>query len=87
MWEFYLVELVCFMLHHIISLVEVVRSHMIKFAENISGIQSGVQPSSKPVKSKTTKAERRALQDAQRAAKAAAKGSTSLFPSTITLGH
>lgn len=30
--------------------------------------------SSKPLKEKTTKAERRALQEAQRAAKAAAKG-------------
>jgi hypothetical protein len=37
--------------------------------------QNELQSSSKPLKEKTTKAERRALQEAQRAAKAAAKGS------------
>lgn len=35
-------------------------------------------PSSKPLKAKTTKAERRALQEAQRAAKVSAKGSISI---------
>lgn len=35
--------------------------------------------SSKPLKTKTTKAERRALQEAQRAAKAASKGSSLEF--------
>jgi hypothetical protein len=37
--------------------------------------QNELQSSLKPLKEKTTKAERRALQEAQRAAKAAAKGS------------
>ena len=37
--------------------------------------QNEVQPTSKSLKANTTKAERRALQEAQRAAKAAAKGS------------
>lgn len=37
--------------------------------------QNEVQSSSKPLKAKTTKAERRALQEAQRAAKASGKGS------------
>lgn len=54
--------------------------HMFKLAEksagNVSEVQSVLQPSSKPSKAKTTKAERRALQDAQRAAKAATKGSS-----------
>ncbi|XP_015883076.3 uncharacterized protein LOC107418895 [Ziziphus jujuba] len=44
-----------------------------KSAGNVSEVQSVLQPSSKPLKAKTTKAERRALQDAQRAAKAATK--------------
>lgn len=38
-------------------------------------VQNELESSSKPPKEKTTKAERRALQEAQRAAKAAAKGS------------
>lgn len=37
-------------------------------------VQKERATSSKPLKEKTTKAERRALQEAQRAAKAAAKG-------------
>lgn len=37
-------------------------------------MQNDVPASSKPQKEKSTKAERRALQEAQRAAKAAAKG-------------
>ncbi|WCJ22009.1 Translation initiation factor eIF-2B subunit delta [Euphorbia peplus] len=39
-----------------------------------AGLQNDVPSSSKPLKAKGTKAERRALQEAQRAAKAAAKG-------------
>lgn len=74
------------MLHHTIFLSKLF-NHMIKLAEksagNVAEVPSKVQPSSKPVKSKTsTKAERRALQDAQRAA----KGSTSVFLATITSG-
>lgn len=57
--------------------------HTIKLAEkragNVSEFQSELQPSSKPEKAKTTKAERRALQNAQRAAKASAKGSSCIF--------
>lgn len=45
-------------------------------AEKASGmeVQSDQKKNSKPLKEKTTKAERRAIQEAQRAAKAAAKG-------------
>ncbi|XP_015584411.2 translation initiation factor eIF-2B subunit delta isoform X1 [Ricinus communis] len=42
--------------------------------------------SSKPLKAKTTKAERRALQESQRAAKAASKGEATGKPSTISEG-
>lgn len=43
-------------------------------------INKGLSSSStKPLKEKTTKAERRALQEAQRAAKAAAKGFSFFF--------
>lgn len=49
-----------------------------KDAEKARGASSGTKndrsASSKPLKEKTTKAERRALQEAQRAAKAASKG-------------
>ena len=48
------------------------------FAEKDGGssveIQKEISASSKPLKERTSKAERRALQEAQRAAKAAAKG-------------
>lgn len=49
---------------------------MFVIAEKASGmeVQSDQKKNSKPLKEKTTKAERRALQEAQRAAKAAAKG-------------
>lgn len=83
----YLVGLVSFMLHHTIFLSKLF-DHVIKLAETSAGnvleVPNEVQPSSKLVKSKTTtKAERRALQDAQRAA----KGSTCVFLATITSGH
>ncbi|PON62077.1 Initiation factor 2B-related [Parasponia andersonii] len=39
----------------------------------VTEVQNELQPTSKPLKSKTTKAERRAFQEAQRAAKAATK--------------
>lgn len=53
-------------------------------AEKASGMemQSEQMKTSKPLKEKTTKAERRALQEAQRAAKAAAKGA---FEHTLEL--
>lgn len=41
--------------------------------------EASEKQSSKPLKEKTTKAERRALQEAQRASKAAAKGSSYFF--------
>ncbi|KAM7479750.1 hypothetical protein LguiA_027963 [Lonicera macranthoides] len=44
------------------------------------------QSSSKPLKEKTTKAERRAMQEAQRAAKAAAKGSNRNKSVTVSVG-
>ncbi|XP_062116907.1 uncharacterized protein LOC133830846 isoform X2 [Humulus lupulus] len=44
-----------------------------KSGEIVTEMQNEPQPTSKPLKSKTTKAERRALQEAQRAAKSAAK--------------
>ena len=45
-----------------------------KVGEQSSESQDGRGANSKPLKEKTSKAERRALQEAQRAAKAAAKG-------------
>lgn len=55
--------------------------NIMHFTEKIGGVaveaQNEVPSSSKPNKAKTTKAERRALQESQRAAKAAAKGSNS----------
>lgn len=48
-------------------------------------MQNELQSNSKPLKSKTTKAERRALQEAQRSAKAATKGSTTIFIITYFL--
>lgn len=46
-------------------------------------LQIESQSSSKPLKEKTTKAERRALQESQRAAKAAAKGLTNQLSSIL----
>lgn len=47
----------------------------------VTEVQDELQPTSKqPLKAKTTKAERRALQEAQRAAKGATKGSFFLPP-------
>lgn len=44
----------------------------------VKDVSRDVPATSKPLKEKTTKAERRALQEAQRAAKAAAKGCSEL---------
>lgn len=45
------------------------------YADNTGDVaEAPSQNNSKPLKAKTTKAERRALQEAQRAAKATAKG-------------
>ena len=51
----------------------------------VSKVQNDLQPASKPLKSKMTKAERRALQEAQRAAKAATKGLTNIFTIRLTI--
>ncbi|XP_020532363.1 translation initiation factor eIF-2B subunit delta isoform X2 [Jatropha curcas] len=49
-------------------------------------LQNELQPSSKPLKAKTTRAERRALQESQRAAKAAAKGEAVGKPAILSEG-
>lgn len=51
----------------------------VKGGEQSGESQDGRGAKSKSVKEKTSKAERRALQEAQRAAKAAAKGESSPF--------
>ena len=43
-------------------------------------VRNDLPSESKPLKEKTSKAERRALQEAQRAVKAAAKGSSTEIP-------
>ncbi|WOL07909.1 hypothetical protein Cni_G16659 [Canna indica] len=52
----------------------------------LMGVQNDVAGASKPLKEKTTKAERHALQEAQRAAKAAAKEAGSAVPANVKQG-
>ena len=59
----------------LVSLYIICNKNAEKSGKAVVEVQDDLQSSTKSQKAKTTKAERRALQEAQRAAKAAAKGS------------
>ena len=63
-----------YMIHIAVSNENNHTEKLAKMNEEVSN--EGLNPASKPLKEKTSKAERRALQEAQRAAKSAKKGQT-----------